>query len=41
MLKAQKLLIDTFGIESRANDATADLVALAEKLGATEAAETD
>ncbi|WP_170401897.1 DUF4856 domain-containing protein [Ruegeria arenilitoris] len=41
MLKVQKLLIDKFGIESRANDATADLAALAEKLGATEAAETD
>ncbi|WP_170326590.1 DUF4856 domain-containing protein [Ruegeria arenilitoris] len=41
MLKVQKLLIDKFGIESRANDATADLAALAEKLGTTEAAETD
>ena len=41
MLKVQKLLIDTFGIESRANDATADLAALADKLGATAAAETD
>lgn len=41
MLKVQKLMIDTFGIESRANDATAELAALAEKLGETEAAETD
>lgn len=41
MLKVQKLLIDTFGIESRANDATADLAALAEKLGANESAESD
>ncbi len=41
MLKVQKLLIDTFGIESRANDATGDLAALAEKLGTTESAESD
>lgn len=41
MLKVQKLLIDTFGIESRANDATADLAALAEKLGENASAEND
>ena len=41
MLKVQQLLKDTFGLKALANDATGDLAALAEKLGATEAAETD
>lgn len=41
MLKVQKLLIDTFDIESRANDATAELAALAEKLGEIASAEND
>lgn len=41
MLKVQKLLIDTFGIESRANDATGDLAALADKLGDNASAEND
>ena len=41
MLKVQKLMIDAFGVKSRANDATEDLANLAEKLGTTEAAETD
>ena len=41
MLKVQKLMIDAFGIQSRANDVTGDLAALADKLGSTEAAETD
>ncbi|WP_170330621.1 DUF4856 domain-containing protein [Ruegeria arenilitoris] len=41
MLKVQQLLIEKFGIESRANDATADLAALAEKLGENASAEND
>ncbi len=41
MLKVQKILIDQFGIKGRANDATAELQAIADKLGITEAAETD
>ena len=41
MLKVQKLMVDAFDVKARANDATADLAALAEKLGANEAAETD
>ncbi|PIE40595.1 MAG: DUF4856 domain-containing protein [Gammaproteobacteria bacterium] len=41
MLKVQKLMIDTFGVKARANDATANLAALAEKLGSHESAETD
>jgi hypothetical protein len=41
MLKVQKLMVDSFGIEGRANDVIGTLADLAEKLGANEAAETD
>lgn len=41
MLKVQKLLSDTFDVKSRANDATADLSALADKIHEAENAETD
>ncbi|MEM6657498.1 MAG: DUF4856 domain-containing protein [Pseudomonadota bacterium] len=41
MLKVQKLLVDKFGIKSRANDATGDLADLAGKLGDTASAESD
>ena len=41
MLQVQKMMVDTFGIEARANDATANLTALADKLGATESSEAD
>ena len=41
MLQVQKILVDTFGIKSLANDATADLSALAKKIHASENAETD
>lgn len=41
MLKVQKLMVDAFGVKARANDATGDLAALADKLGSNEAAETD
>lgn len=41
MLKVQKMLVDKFGIESRANDVIASIDNLAEKLGANDSAETD
>lgn len=41
MLKVQKLLINKMGVKARANDATADLAGLAEKLDADSNAETD
>ncbi|WP_350334360.1 DUF4856 domain-containing protein [Coralliovum pocilloporae] len=41
MLKVQKLMADQFGVKARANDATADLAALADKIDAVENAETD
>lgn len=41
MLKAQKLISDKFGVKSRANDATAELGALADKIHTSENAETD
>lgn len=41
MLNVQKVLVDTFGIESRANDALADLEGLAGKLNSEASAETD
>jgi hypothetical protein len=41
MLKVQKVLSDKFDVKSRANDATADLAALAAKIDAVENAETD
>ncbi|MCT4610083.1 MAG: DUF4856 domain-containing protein [Pelagimonas sp.] len=41
MLKAQKLLADTFGVEARANDQLAALEGLAGKLDAASNAETD
>ena len=41
MLKVQKLLQDTFGLEALINDATADLAALAGALETEASAETD
>ncbi|MCH2069339.1 DUF4856 domain-containing protein [Shimia sp.] len=41
MLNVQQVLVDTFGIESRANDALADLEGLAGKLNSEASAETD
>ena len=41
MLKVQKMLVDTFGIEGRANDVIATMSDLAEKLGTNESAESD
>jgi hypothetical protein len=41
MLKVQKLLVDTFGIKSRANDQLAELEALAGALESEAGAETD
>ncbi len=41
MLKVQKLLVDTFAVKAKVNDATADLAALAGKIEADENAETD
>ncbi|MBO9409220.1 DUF4856 domain-containing protein [Shimia sp. R9_1] len=41
MLETQKLLADTFGLKSRANDALADLETLAGKLNSADSAETD
>lgn len=41
MLKAQKLLIDEFGIQARSNDATKSLGDLAEQIGAGSSAEND
>ncbi|MEM7067313.1 MAG: DUF4856 domain-containing protein [Pseudomonadota bacterium] len=41
MLQVQKLMADKFGVKARANDALADLSALADKLDADANAETD
>ena len=41
MLQTQKLLADTIGVKARANDATGDLAALADKLNEQTTAETD
>lgn len=41
MLKIQKLMIDAFGVEARANDQTEGLAALAASLGTSESAEND
>lgn len=41
MLRVQELLIDAFGIEARANDATAELAGLVESLNNDGGAETD
>ena len=41
MLKIQKLMLDTFGVEARINDATADLADLAGALESEASAETD
>lgn len=41
MLKVQQLVLDTFGVEARANDQLAELSALTEKVGSINAAETD
>lgn len=41
MLKVQKMLMDKFGLKSLANDMTADLEALADKLGTNASAEND
>ena len=41
MLKIQKLMIDTFGVEARANDQTEGLAALAHSLGSANSAEND
>ena len=41
MLKVQKLMIDAFGVEARANDQTEGLAALAGSLGSASSAEND
>jgi hypothetical protein len=41
MLKVQKLMVDAFGVEARANDQTEGLAALAASLGTSESAEND
>ena len=41
MLKIQKLMIDQFGVEARANDQLANMLDLANKLGSTDSAEND
>ena len=41
MLKIQKLMIDVFGVEARANDQTEGLAALADSLGSADSAEND
>jgi hypothetical protein len=41
MLKVQKLMVDAFGVEARANDQTEGLAALAASLGTAESAEND
>ena len=41
MLKTQKLMADAFGITAKANDQTANMAALAEKLGDANSAEND
>ena len=41
MLKIQKLMIDVFNVQARANDKLADIEDLAAKLGGSNSAETD
>ena len=41
MLKIQKLMIDQFGVEARANDMLAEMSDLASKIGTSESAEND
>ena len=41
MLKIQKLMIDQFGVEAKANDQLADMSDLAAKLGSSDSAEND
>ena len=41
MLKTQKLMADAFGISAKANDQTANMAALADKLGDANSAEND
>ena len=41
MLKIQKLMVDTFGVEARANDMISDMADLAAKLGDSDSAEND
>ena len=41
MLKIQKLMIDQFGVEARANDMLAEMADLASKIGTSESAEND
>ena len=41
MLKIQKLMVDQFRVEAKANDQIADLVDLASKLGSSDSAEND
>jgi len=41
MLKVQKLMIDKFSVVARSNDQTANMEALAEKLGGSDSAEND
>ena len=41
MLKIQKLMIDQFGVEAKANDQLADMSDLASKLGSSDSAEND
>ena len=41
MLKIQKLMIDEYGVEARANDMLAEMSDLASKIGTSESAEND
>ena len=41
MLKIQKLMVDEFGIEAKANDQLAEMTALAGSLGPSDSAEND
>lgn len=41
MLKVQKLMVDKFDVQARSNDVTADLGALADKLGSGKSVEND
>ena len=41
MLKIQKLMVDEFGIEAKANDQLAEMTALAGSLGSSDSAEND
>ncbi len=41
MIKVQKLMVDSFGVEARSKDMTANLAKLVDSLGASMAAEND